>query len=294
VPAVEVTALVADNPAKPGCIVPHVICNIEAADLAVSIQPPAGMQLAANEIALGTAKPGSIRNPHFALVCGRGDRLYPPDQELSFTVTASAGGKKQSAEFKLKLGGDGKPALDEFAAWEKSLRKRDFTDFAQGLGSWADSGTDAVKVENGEFSGLVSRREMVHFAKPAEVGECTLELDVWQGGRGGHANGAPVFYVSRQEADKPHRHMAFRAAQINTYSRSACIMDETWRPVGENGEQWVHLKIACRGDELTLFINDWPVHRIKEQPLAERWLNIMNGYDQIMKIDNVLLKYNEP
>jgi len=305
VPAAEVTAIVADNAAKPASIVPHVVCNVEAADLTVSIQPPAGVQLATTAIVLGAAKPGSIRNPHFPLT------QYPPDQELAFTVTCGRGdhhrpgGKKQSAEFTLKLGGDGRPAPDEFFAWEKSLQKRDFTDFAQGLGSWADSGTGAVKVENGVFIGLVSRREMVHFAKSAEVGECTLDLDVWQGGRGGHANGAPVFYVSREQRDKPHPHTAFRAAQINTYSRSACFMDETWRPIGAGiafrgkaaeeiaGEQWIHVKVACRGDELTLFLNDWPVHRLKEQPLAERWLNIMNGYDYITKVDNVLLRYNE-
>ena len=213
----------------------------------------------------------------------------------------------RAAEFKLKLAGDGKPAVDEFFAWEKSLQKRDFTDFARGMGNWQDSGTGAkFSLDKGAFTGNTSRREFIHFAKPDEVGDFTFEFDTRMDGNGNRANGAPVAMVSREQRTKRHTYTAFRAFQANTFSKDGFIMSESWMPVGRRipykgdaakeivGEQWIHMKIAGKGDELIMFINDWPVYRVKEQPMAKRWLSIQNGYDNMMRLDNILLKYSSP
>ena len=224
---------------------------------------------------------------------------------LLLGVTVAAGAKEYTGRFRLKLGGDGKPGPGDTLAWERSLSVLDKEDFSRGTGAWqvCEGATENVRIDSGEFfSRGLARRELVSFSRPEEVGDFTLEMDIWLGGQGGHANGAPVVIVSREKRDKPHPHTAFRAAQINTYGKGGQIIDETWRGVGNAmpyrgdaakeivGEEWIHLKVACRGDEITMYLNDWPVHRLAEGRLAQRWLSIQNGYDEVMRVDNIVLR----
>ena len=296
VPAIEVTGLVVDNPAKPGSLVPRIVSHIDAPDLHVSVTPPAGVELATNDFASAGVKPGSIRNPHFPLV------KYAPGQEYSFKVKATAGDWSDEKEFTVRLAGDGTPAPDSLAAWEKALPNNDTCDFSKGWGSWLDSGSGAsIAIENGEFVGRTSRREFIHFARSPEVGpDFTLEYDVYLGGRGIGCNGAPLAMGTREK--RPNS-TAFRAMMINTYAHDAFLMDETWMPVGEkvpyggqslnewSPEQWIHMKLASKGDELWMFVNDWPVYHLHEPTLKDRWLAFENGYANDMHVDNVVVKW---